>query len=409
VVLLYHWHEWQRASLAPLRMAAEANMHLFRHPMNPASYTRGGRAIAAACELFETAVRRYGKPRFGIDSVRIDDTEVAVRERVLHRRPFCQLKHFRREVARLDPKLLIVAPLSGHFASLLRGTVRSMLPDHDVYITDWRDARQVPLSGGAFHLDDYIDYLVEYFRLLGPDLHVMAVCQPAVPALAAAALLAAEADPALPRSLTLMGGPIDTRINPTVPNKLAESRPLSWFERTVIQHVPLGNAGAMRRVYPGFLQLTGFMTMNLERHLDAHVRLYHHLVEGDGESAAAHRDFYDEYRSVMDLPAEYYLETVERVFQNHDLALGRFRYRGRLVRPEAIRDIGLMTVEGEKDDISGPGQTEAAHRLCPAIAPRRRRHYLQPGVGHYGVFNGRRWREEIAPRIGDFIRANQKP
>lgn len=405
--MLYHWHEWQRASLAPLRMAAEANMHLFRHPLNPTAYTQGGRAIAAACELFETAVRRHGKPRFAIDSVTISGAEVAVTEHILHRKPFCQIKHFRRAIKRDDPRLLIVAPLSGHFATLLRGTVQAMLSEHDVYITDWRDARQVPLRRGAFHLDDYVDYVVEFMRLLGPDLHVMAVCQPSVPVLAAAALLAAEKDPALPRSLILMGGPIDTRINPTAPNRLATSRPLAWFERTMIQHVPLGSPGAMRRVYPGFLQLTGFMSMNPGRHLNAHIRLFNHLVEGDGESAAAHRAFYDEYRAVMDLPAEYYLETVERVFQNHDLALGRFRYRGRVVRPEVIQRMGLMTVEGEKDDISAPGQTKAAQRLCPAIPARRRRHHLQPGVGHYGVFNGRRWREEIAPRIKRFIRANE--
>lgn len=406
--MLYYLHEWQRASLAPLRLAAEANMRLFRHPMNPASYTHGGRAFAAACEIFETAVRRHPKPRFGLATTTIDGRKVAVRERILHRKPFCQIKHFERATTRADPRLLIVAPLSGHYATLLRGTVAAMLPDHEVYVTDWRDARQIPLSEGAFHLDDYIDYLIEFMRLLGPDLHVLAVCQPSVPALAAAALLAEDGDPALPRTLTLMGGPIDTRINPTVPNALASRHSLAWFERHAIQHVPFGFPGAMRRVYPGFLQLTGFMSMNLERHVDAHIRLFNHLVEGDGEGVAAHRAFYDEYRAVMDLPAAYYLDTVARVFQKHDLPLGRFRHRDRPVRPEAISAMGLMTVEGEKDDISGPGQTAAAHRLCPAIPAARQQHYLQHGVGHYGVFNGRRWRDEIAPRIKAFIRADGK-
>jgi poly(3-hydroxybutyrate) depolymerase len=405
--LLYHLHEWQRASLMPLRLAAEASMNLFRHPMNPLAYTQGGRAIAAACELIETSIRPYGKPRFGLDEVTIDGRPVPVAERILGRRAFCQLKHFERGEERRDPRVLIVAPLSGHYATLLRGTVEALLPDHDVYITDWRDARQVPLSFGAFGLDDYVDYVVDYLRLLGPGSHVIAVCQPSVPVLAAVALMAEDGDRALPSSLTLMGGPIDTRVSPQAPNRLAKSRSLAWFEQNVIQHVPVPYPGAMRRVYPGFLQLTGFMTMNLERHIDAHVRLFNHLVEGDGEGAAAHRAFYDEYRSVMDLPAEYYLETVERVFQNHDLAVGRFGHRGRPVRPAAIRDMGLMTVEGERDDISGPGQTKAAHGLARGIPPARHRHHLQKGVGHYGVFNGRRWRDEIAPRIKAFIRANE--
>ena len=402
--MLYHLHEWQRASLTPLRMAAEANMYLFRHPMNPVSYTRGGRAFAAACEIFETSARAYGKPAFGLHETTIQGQRIAVSERTVMRKPFGQLKHFQRSTTNNDPKLLIVAPLSGHYATLLRGTVETMLPDHDVYITDWRDARAIPLAEGTFRLDTYIDYIIDFLRFLGPRTHVMAVCQPSVPVLAATAILAAAEDILAPLSLTLMGGPIDTRINPTVPNKLATSRPLEWFERTVIQRVPATYPGFMRRVYPGFLQLTGFMTMNLERHVDAHVRLFHNLVHGDGDSAAQHRAFYNEYRSVMDLPSEYYLETVERVFQNHDLAKGEFSHWGEVVHLEAINKTGLMTVEGEKDDISGPGQTRAAHDLCPAVPKSRRRHYMQQGVGHYGVFNGSRWQQQIAPRIKAFIR-----
>jgi poly(3-hydroxybutyrate) depolymerase len=405
--LFYHLHEWQRASLTPARLAAKANMQLMRHPMNPLAYTGGGRAWAASLELFEAAVRPYGKPAFGLHETRIEGEAVPVAERIVHRRPFGQLKRFEREGRTGDAKLLIVAPLSGHFATLLRGTVAAMLPAHDVYITDWRDARAVPVSDGAFHLDDYIDYVIDFLRHLGPDTHVMAVCQPSVPVLAATAVLAAEGDPVTPRSLTLMGGPIDTRINPTTPNKLATSRPIEWFERNVIQRVPITYPGFMRRVYPGFLQLGGFMTMNLDRHLGAHMRLFDHLVQGDGDGVRAHRAFYDEYRAVMDLPAEYYLETVARVFQRHDLPLGRFRYRGRRLAMEAIRETSLMTVEGEKDDISGPGQTRAAHDLCPAIPAARRQHYLQASVGHYGVFNGRRWAHEIAPRIASFIEASR--
>ncbi len=406
--MLYQFHEWQRAGLAPARLAAKANMRLFRHPMNPLAYTSGGRAAAAASELVEATLRRYGKPAFGLDETEIDGEAVPVTERIVARRPFGQLKRFEREGHPGDPKLLIVAPLSGHFATLLRGTVAAMLPEHDVHVTDWHDARAVPVVEGAFHLDDYIDYIVDFLRLMGPDSHVLAVCQPSVPVLAAAALLAAEDDPARPASLTLMGGPIDTRINPTVPNQLATSRSIEWFERTVIQRVPALYPGFLRRVYPGFLQLGGFMTMNLERHLGAHMRLFDNLVRGDGDGARAHRAFHDEYRAVMDLPAEYYLETVARVFQNHDLPLGRFCYRGERVPLEAIRDIGLMTVEGEKDDISSPGQTRAAHDLCPAVPAAKRQHYLQPDVGHYGVFNGRRWKSHIQPRIKAFIAENRR-
>jgi poly(3-hydroxybutyrate) depolymerase len=320
------------------------------------------------------------------------------------RRTFCQLKHFRRDVRRDDPKLLIVAPLSGHFATLLRGTVEAMLPTNDVYITDWRDARSVPLDEGPFDLDDYIDYVIEFLHFLGPDTHVLAVCQPSVPVLAAVSLMSEAGDPCVPKTMTLMGGPIDTRINPTMPNELATTRSIEWFEHSVIHRVPVLYPGYMRRVYPGFLQLTGFMQMNLDRHVGAHIKLYQHLISGDGDSAAAHRDFYDEYRAVMDLPAEYYLQTVKTVFQDHALPCGTFEHRGRLIDPAAIQKTALFTVEGERDDISGVGQTKAAHDLCVNLPKSKQNHYEQKSVGHYGVFNGRRWREHIAPRVAKFIR-----
>ena len=406
--MLYHLHELQKAALTPFRLAAEANQLILRSPWNPLSYTHGGRALAAALELFESSVRPYGKPEFGIDCTKIGKQVIPVDEEVLLDKPFCELRHFKRKGAVGDPRLLIVAPLSGHYATLLRGTVKALLPEHDICITDWRDARLVPLSDGPFDLDDYIDYVIEFLRRLGPGPQLMAVCQPSVPVLAAAALLAAADDPCRPASMVLMGGPIDTRINPTVPNAYAQSHPIEWFEKSVISRVPYPSPGFMRRVYPGFLQLTGFMSMNLDRHIGAHIQQFYNLVKGDGDSAAAHRTFYKEYRAVMDLPAEYYLQTVQRVFQDHDLPQGRFRHRGRLVDPAAITDTALMTVEGENDDISGVGQTQAAHDLCTALPKGKRAHHEQEGVGHYGVFNGRRWRQEIAPRVAAFIRTHDK-
>ncbi|MDP6872491.1 MAG: polyhydroxyalkanoate depolymerase [Alphaproteobacteria bacterium] len=405
--MIYHLHEFQKSALMPLRFAAEANQALLRHPMNPVSYTPMGRAIAASLEIFESGTRHYQKPAFGLTSTMIDGEEVAVHEDVVLRKPFGQLKRFVRagdeQGAFGHPRLLIVAPLSGHFATLLRDTVRTMLPDHDVYITDWRDAALVPLMEGHFDLDDYIDYLLDFLAFIGPGSHALAVCQPSVPLLAAVSFLSAVGDVTTPRSMTLMGGPIDTRINPTTPNDLAQQHSLAWFERTVIQRVPAPNPGFMRRVYPGFIQLTGFMTMNLDRHVGAHMRLYHNLLRGDGDSADQHRAFYDEYRAVMDLPAEYYLQTVHKVFQEHQLAVGTFHHRGELIDPGAVTGCALMTVEGGKDDISGVGQTRAAQDLCHALPDDMREHWEQPDVGHYGVFNGRRWRQEIAPRVKAFI------
>ena len=404
--MLYHLHEIQNQIAAPFRLAAEANQMLLRHPLNPIAYTRTGRAIAAACELMDAGLRPYQKPAFGLASTVIDGNAVPVREESVLEESFCRLLHFRREVARADPKLLIVAPMSGHFATLLRGTVEAMLPGHELYVTDWEDAREVPLSDGEFDLDDYVDYIISFLEHLGPNTHVMAVCQPSVPVLAATALMAAAEHRCLPASMTLMGGPVDTRINPTQPNDFAKQHSPAWFEQHMINRVPLIYPGAMRPVYPGFLQLSGFMAMNFERHVTAHWNHFNNLVIGDGDSAVAHRGFYDEYRAVMDLPAPYFLQTVSRVFQDHDLPRGEFRYRGSRIDLAAIEETALLTVEGEKDDISGPGQTRAAHDICPNIPAGDRDHYEQPGVGHYGVFNGRRWREKIAPRVAAFISAH---
>lgn len=404
--MLYQLHEWHHANLAPLRWFAEATQRVLSHPGVPLSYTHFGRSMSAGCEVLRRTTHRRKRPAFGLATTRIDGHDVAVREHVVASRSFCDLRRFEREGTRDDPKLLLVAPLSGHFPTLLRGTVAALLPDHDVYITDWADAREVPLSEGAFDLDDYIDTIIGFLRRLGPDTHVVAVCQPSVPVLAAVAIMAAADDPDQPRSMTLMGGPVDTRRNPTKVNQLATSRPIGWFEKSVIASVPFTYPGRMRRVYPGFLQLSGFMSMNLDRHVGAHMRLFQHLVKGDGDSADAHRRFYDEYLSVMDLPAEFYLQTIATVFQTHALPSGAMVSRGRPIAPAAIRRTALMTVEGELDDISGVGQTAAAHDLCANIPAAKRRHRLQPETGHYGIFNGRRWRTVIAPEIGDFIRAN---
>lgn len=407
---LYHLYEMNHAAMAPARALSDAAMLALKNPFNPFSHTPLGRNLAAACELFERTTRRYGKPEFGLTSTMIDGEDVPVHEEIVWRKPFCNLLHFRKDKpsngTNNDPNVLIVAPMSGHYATLLRGTVEAMLPGHNVYITDWADARMVPVVQGTFDLDDYIDYLVDIFRMFEGDLHVMAVCQPSVPVLAAIALMESEDDPDTPKSMTLMGGPIDTRINPTEVNNLAENRSLEWFRSNVIMQVPWPHPGVMRAVYPGFLQLTGFMTMNLDRHMDAHQDLFRHLVEGDGDSADKHRDFYDEYLAVMDLDAPFYLQTVDTVFIRHALPKGEMMHRGKRIDPSKIRKTALLTVEGEKDDISGVGQTEAAHALCTSLPASKRAHHLQKGVGHYGVFNGSRFRADIAPLISDFMRAN---
>lgn len=406
--MLYHLYEFNRAAVAPWRTVAKYGRFFWRAPVNPLAATHIGRSMAASLELFERMSRRYGKPAFGIAETSVNGRSVPVTVESVWRRPFCKLLHFRKDpapaapIAR-QPKLLIVAPLSGHYATLLRGTVQAMLPHADVYITDWQDARQVPLALGRFDLDDYIDYVIDMLAAIGEPAHVMAVCQPSVPVLAAVSLLNQRRDPAMPLSMILMGGPIDTRRNPTMVGELALKRGIEWLRRNVIVTVPYPHPGFMREVYPGFIQLTGFATMNLDRHVDAHIELFWHLVQGDGDSAAKHREFYDEYLSVMDMTAEYYLQTVEEVFIRHALPLGTFTHRGEPVDPEAIENTALMTVEGERDDISGVGQTEAAHALCRNIPAARRLHHLQPGVGHFGVFNGSRFRSEILPRIVEFV------
>ncbi len=402
----YHLYEMHHAALSPLRAAADVTRLYFQNPLNPLTHTAYGRNMAAACEVFERATRRYGKPEFEITETVVGGVRVPVRDHVVWERPFCKLIHFERLIDdphHRDPKLLIVAPMSGHYATLLRGTVEGLLPNHDVYITDWIDARMVPLADGRFDLDDYIDYIISILHSLGGDTHVIAVCQPSVPVLAAVAVMEERDDAYVPPTMTLMGGPIDTRINPTAVNQLAESKDIDWFRRNVIMKVPFPHPGVMRDVYPGFLQLSGFMSMNLDRHVTAHKDFFQHLVDGDGDSAEKHRDFYDEYLAVMDLTAEFYLQTVDTVFVRHALPKGEMTHHGRPVDPGRIRRVALLTVEGEKDDISGVGQTKAAHRLCTALPDSMRAHYEQPGVGHYGVFNGSRFRSEIAPRISDFI------
>jgi poly(3-hydroxybutyrate) depolymerase len=406
--LAYYWYEAAHWMLSPARAATEGAKLFFENPINPLTHTAYGRTVAAACELFERTTRRYAKPEFGLATTVVNGERAAVSERVVWERPFCQVIAFDRAIRKptAQPKLLVVAPMSGHYATLLRGTVETFLPTHQVFITDWADARMVPLVAGRFDLDDYIDYLMSMFRALGPDLHVVAVCQPSVPAIAAIARMEAENDPFTPRTVTLMGGPIDTRRSPTAVNELAEKRGIEWFERNCIVKVPPAHPGFWRDVYPGFLQLSGFMAMNIDRHLSAHYEMYKHLVQGDGDSAEKHREFYDEYLAVMDLTAEFYLQTVETVFVNHALPKGEMMHRDKPVDLMAIRRCAILAVEGEKDDISGIGQTLAALDLTPNLSSDKKAYHLQPKVGHYGVFNGSRFRAEIAPRIADFIENN---
>ena len=407
--MYYQIYELNHAALQPFRAYADAVRLFYRNPLNPLSTTPVGRSVAAAAEVFERTTRRYGKPGFDLPATEVDGREVAVDEKVVWSRPFCDLIHFQRDLPRSrrpDPRLLIVAPMSGHYATLLRGTVEAMMQHAEVYITDWTDARMVPLSEGRFDLDDYVDYIIAMLHHLGPDTHVMAVCQPSVPVLAAVSLMEARGDRFSPASMTLMGGPIDTRRNPTAVNLLAEKKGIEWFRDNVIMQVPFPNPGFLRDVYPGFLQLSGFMSMNLDRHLIAHKDFFMHLVKDDGDSAEKHREFYDEYLAVMDLTAEFYLQTVETVFVRHDLPKGQMKHRGELVDPSAVRTVALLTVEGENDDISGVGQTQASHDLCVNIPDSMRGHHLQSRVGHYGVFNGSRFRAEIVPRIVDFMASN---
>ena len=410
--MLYAWNEWAYGALAPARLGARAMREFWGAGGNPLRDSAVGRNAFAAADLFANVTRRYGKPLWRIDHVTVDGRPVRVREQVEWASPWCRLLHFDRDRSDLrkagrrgaEPAVLIVAPLSGHYATLLRGTVEAFLADHEVYVTDWVNAREVPVTEGRFDFHDYVDHIRAMLAAVGPGAHVVAVCQPGPPVLAAAALMAEDADPARPASMTLMGSPIDARLAPTAPTALAAAKPFAWFRSNMIDTVPAPHPGVMRRVYPGFVQLYSFMSMNADRHKEAHQQYFRDLVRGDGDASAKHLEFYDEYLSVLDLTEEFYLQTIDYVFQRHLLPKGELEHRGRRVRPEAIVDTALMTVEGEEDDISGVGQTQAAHALCTGLPEAKKTLYVQPRVGHYGVFNGRRFREEIYPRVRDFIR-----
>ncbi len=415
-MLLYQFHELWRAGMAPYTFWAEAGAKMFSAPASWLATVPEASRIAAGYELLYRIGKDYEKPEFGIHAVEIDGQSCPVIEKEVLRKPFCRLLRFKRytdDAGNLrelkdDPPVLVVAPLSGHHATLLRDTVRTLLRDHKVYVTDWVDARMVPAEDGTFSLDDYVGYIEEFIRHIGADeLHVIGVCQPTVPVLAAVSLMAARGE-ATPRSLVLMGGPIDARQSPTAVNNLATQKPLWWFESNVIQIVPANYPGRGRRVYPGFLQHTGFMAMNPERHAMSHWDFYQDLVKGDLEDAAAHRRFYDEYNAVLDMPAKYYLDTIRIVFQQHLLPRGLWEVGGERVEPAAIRSregggTALLTIEGELDDISGQGQTRAAHALCSGIAPQDHEHVTVEGAGHYGIFSGRRWRTQVYPQVRDFI------
>jgi polyhydroxyalkanoate depolymerase len=390
----------------PMQAFADLAAAALAHPLRGMPCNALHRAGAAICELVARARLSHHRPSFGIETVDIGGRLAAVRETAVHRTPFCTLLHLEKDIEAAQPRVLLVAPMSGHFATLLRGTAQTLLADHDVYITDWHNARDIGLRHGEFGFDDFIDHVITFLQVLGPGVHVVGVCQPCVAVLAAVAIMAEDSDPAQPRSMTLMAGPIDARVNPTEVNRLATSRPIDWFERNLIGIVPLRYPGALRRVYPGFVQLAAFMSMNLDRHVKAQIDLFCHLANGEDEKAAAIRAFYDEYCAVMDLPAEFYLQTVRIVFQEHSLPLGKFEWRSRRVDAGAIRRTALFTVEGERDDICGVGQTLAAQELCSGVRPYMKRHHVQTGVGHYGVFAGRRWSSYIYPILRNVIYAS---
>ena len=414
--MLYQLYETQRAMMAPFAEFASASAKLYSHPLSPFTHTPMAQRVAAGLDLVHRLAKEYEKPGFGIASVSVKGVEVAVQEQVIQNRPFCRLLRFKRftdnpqALAQMkeQPTVLVVAPLSGHHSTLLRDTVKSLLQDHKVFITDWTDARMVPVDDGPFHLDDYVAYVQDFIRLIGPDVNVISVCQPTVPVLAAVSLMASAGEPT-PRTMTMMGGPIDARRSPTAVNNLAINKSHDWFEHNVIYRVPLNYPGAGRRVYPGFLQHTGFVAMNPDRHLTSHYDYFLDLIRGDDDSAEGHRQFYDEYNAVLDMPAEYYLDTIKTVFQDFALVNGNWVVAGEPVRPQDITRTALLTVEGELDDISGAGQTEAAHGLCTGIPKARSLHYTAEGAGHYGIFSGRRWREMVYPQVRDFIQRFNAP
>jgi poly(3-hydroxybutyrate) depolymerase len=403
--MIYQLFQAQADALARIRAFAQAGSGILRQLDFGALTPPLMRHAAAFFDMISDSNLTHHRPPFAIETVQLGNVQVAVTEAAVDATPFGTLLRFRKETAVRQPRVLLVAPMSGHFATLLRGTVRTMLPEHDVYITDWKNARDIGPEHGCFGIDAFVDHVIRFLEVMGPGSHVVAVCQPAVAVLVAVAAMAASRNRAAPRSMTLMAGPIDTRVKPTQVNKMAMGKPIEWFEQNVIGTVPSRYAGAGRLVYPGFMQLSAFVSMNLDRHIDAHLGQFRALVSGNDEAAAAHRRFYNEYRAVMDLPAEFYLETVKRVFQDHDLPLGRFTYRGEVVRPEVIRRTALLTVEGERDDICANGQTMAALDLCSGVPISMRRHHLQTGVGHYGVFSGKRWANEIYPLVREMIQA----
>jgi poly(3-hydroxybutyrate) depolymerase len=415
-MMLYEWYEAQRAMLSPFAEFASASSKLYTHPLSPFAHTPLAPRVSAGLELMHRLAKEYEKPAFGITGVSIGGSEVAVHEQVAIEKPFCRLLRFKRftddlpmlQRLKTQPTVLVVAPLSGHHSTLLRETVRELLLDHKVYITDWTDARFVPVDKGPFHLADYVAYVQEFIRAIGPEVNVISVCQPTVPVFAAIALMASAGEKT-PRTMTMMGGPIDARKSPTSVNNLATNKSLAWFENNVIYRVPVNYPGAGRQVYPGFLQHAGFIAMNPDRHLSSHYDFFLDLVRGDGDKSEFHRDFYDEYNAVLDMPAEYYLDTIKTVFQDFALVNGTWKVDGELVRPQDITTTALLTVEGELDDISGAGQTKAAHALCTGVPRERQFHYDAVGAGHYGIFSGRRWREKIQPRVREFIAAHQGP
>lgn len=404
--MIYHAFQTQTDLMQPARVLAGWMRTGLANPALAFGETLTAQALRAVCEMVERAGLTHARPSFDIASVRVGNRDVAVREETALVTPFATLLRFAKDIDTPQPRVLVVAPLSGHFATLLRGTVETLLADHDVYITDWHNARDVPRADGRFGFDEYVEHLMTFLRAIGPGTHLVAVCQPCVQALVAAAVMAEDADPAQPASMTLMAGPIDTRVNPTEVNRLATGKPIEWFESNLIARVPAGFPGAFRRVYPGFVQVGAFMSMNLDRHVKGHMQLLAALATGNSEKAHATKSFYDEYFAVLDLPAEFYLETVQWVFQEFRLATGELEWRGRRVDPSAIRRTALLTVEGERDDICSVGQTLAAHDLCTSLRPYRKRHHLQAGVGHYGVFSGRRWNGQVYPIVRNFILAN---
>ncbi len=412
--MLYQLYESQRALLSPFAEFASATSKLYNHPLSPFAHTPGAQRVSAGLDLMHRLSKEYEKPEFGITSVKVDGVDLAVQQQVAIDKPFCRLLRFKRFTDDIDvltrikdqPIVLVVAPLSGHHSTLLRETVRELLKDHKVFITDWTDARMVPKEAGPFRLDDYVTYVQEFIRHIGPEVNVMSVCQPTVPVLAAISLMASRGE-VTPRTMTMMGGPIDARKSPTAVNNLATNKPYEWFENNVIYRVPTNFPGAGRSVYPGFLQHTGFVAMNPDRHMSSHYDYFRDLIRGDDDSVEFHRGFYDEYNAVLDMPAEYYLDTIKVVFQDFALVSGTWKVNGELVKPQDIETTALLTIEGELDDISGAGQTRAAHGLCTGIPKDRQFHYDAIGAGHYGIFSGRRWREKVYPKVRDFIASYQ--